>query len=102
SPGRCRMTAAQELLVDGFVTGAAICRAYLGVDDKSVVIGAGLARRHLMAIEAGDTLFGMFTQLVLVNDGILKIAMAFGALAARAHQRRIWLFDLHPGPARIH
>lgn len=96
------MTAAQELLVDRFVACPAIRRAHCGINDEAIVVGAGLTCRNLMAVEAGNALFGMFTQLVLVNDGILKIPMALGTLAARTHESLGWLLNLDFGPARIH
>jgi len=52
-----------------------------------------------VAIETGDTLFGVFAQLVFMDDGILKVSMAFGTLAAGTHERRVGLLDLHPGAA---
>ena len=52
-PSCRRMSAVEELLIDGFVTGPAIGRRQLCADDKTVVVRSRLSLRHLMAIQAG-------------------------------------------------
>ena len=96
------MSAVQKLFVDGGVARFAVRGAHAGVDDEAIVVRAGLAGGDLMAIKAGDAFFGVFAQLVFVDDGILKIAVALGALAAGTDKGRAGLFDLDPGAAGIH
>ena len=92
-PSCRRVPAVEELLIDGFVTGPAIGRRQLRANDKTVVIRSRLPLRHLMAIQAGDALCGVFAHLEFVDDGILEITVTLGAFAAGAHKRGARLFN---------
>src|SRR5262249_12905858 len=95
------MTAVQKLFVNGFVACAAVRRGGPGINDKTNVVRARLTRCNLMAIETGDTFFSVLAHFVLMNDGILKVPVALGALATRTNESLGWLLDLNPGAARI-
>ena len=79
------MAAARELVIDRRVTRAAIGGSDAGVDDEAIVVRAGLAVDHLMAVEAGDAFLSVLAHLVFVDDGILVVAVTLGALAAGLH-----------------
>ena len=96
------MTAAQELFIDCFMAGAAIRRCDPRIDDKTIVIRAALAHGHLMAIQAGDAFLRVLAQLKLVDDGILQVPMALGALAARTNEGCARLIHFRPRTARVH
>jgi len=101
-PGCRRMTAAQELFIDCFMAGAAIRRCDPRIDDKTIVIRAALAHGHLMAIQAGDAFLRVRAQFKFVDDGILQVPMALGALAARTNEGCARLIHFRPRTARVH
>ena len=92
-PRRRGVAAAGELFIDRRVTGAAVGRGDAVVDDESIVVGAGLAGEHLMTVEARHALLRVLAHLVFVDDGILVVAVALGALAAGLDEIRIGLVN---------
>ncbi len=99
-PGRRGVTAAQELLVDRFVAGSAVGGRHAVGDDEAVMVVAFLTAGRLMALQAVDLLACMNAQLVLVDDRVLQVGVAFGAFAGGAHQFGGGLFghDARPIP----
>ena len=98
-PTGCGVTAAQELLVDAFVAGAAVARREMGADHEAVVIDLLLIRSRLVAVQAIHALFRMGGHLVFMHHGILKSCMALRALARCPDEVGSGLlsFDLGPG-----
>ena len=82
------MSAAHELLIDLFVTRAAVGGRHSRGDDETVMVLAMLSRRRLVALQAINLALGVNAQLVFVDDGILLIGMAFGALARSPDEGR--------------
>ena len=95
------MAAMKELLINGFVTGAAICGCDSQVDHESMVVGSFLSLRDLMTVEAIDVLLRVGAHLKLVNDGELGVQVALGAFATGAHECGARLFDDDARPARV-
>ena len=62
-----------------------------GVDDKTVVVCAGLPRLNLMTVEARHAFLCVLAHLVFMDNGILEVAMTFRAFAARRHEIRVRL-----------
>ncbi len=62
------VAAAQELLVDAFVAGAAVAGGQVGADHEAVVIDLLLVRPRLVAVQAIHALLGMGRHLVFVHD----------------------------------
>ena len=87
-----------ELVILAFVTGLAVGRGDGGVDDEAVVVRAGLSLEHLMAVQACDAFYRVLAHLVFVNNGILIVAMTFGAFAAGFDEVRIGLLDFNGRP----
>ena len=101
-PGGGRVTAAQELLINGLVTGAAIRGRHSRVNHETVMILSTLSRPHLVTVETIDPFGRMRTQLEFVDNRVLRVPMALGALATRPNEGRAGLFDHHARTARIH
>ncbi len=80
------MTAAQELLVDGFVAATAIAGRQLCGDDEPVMVLLLLVRRGLVAFEAVHALRGVLAHLVFVHHGVLCAGMALRAFARGSNQ----------------
>jgi hypothetical protein len=78
----------EELLVDAFVTAAAIAGSEFGGDDKSVMVFLFLPGRGLVALKAIDALFGVGTHLIFMNDRILRAGVALGALSCGTDEIR--------------
>jgi hypothetical protein len=78
----------QELLVDRFVTAAAISGRQFRGDHEAVMIFLFLAGGGLVAVQAVHTLPGMSTDLVFVNNGILRPRMTFRTLSGGTNQIR--------------
>ncbi len=99
-PTRSSVPAAQELLVDAFVAGAAIARSQVRADDKAVVIDLLLSGTRLMAVKTVDAFLCMCGHLVLMDHGVLEPRMTLGALAGGTNKIRGWLggFDARPLP----
>ena len=95
------MAAAGKLIIHGLMTNPAVGGGDAGVDDKTIVVRAGLPRLHLMAVQTGDALLSMFAHFVFMDDGILVVAMAFRAFAAGPDKVRIRLLNDDAGPLRV-
>jgi hypothetical protein len=97
--GSC-VPAAQELLIDAFVAGAAITGSKVSTDDKSVVIDLLLIGTGLVAVEAINALLRVGRHLVFMDDRVLKPCMALSALSRRPYKvgRRLSRFDLRTLP----
>jgi hypothetical protein len=80
------MAAANEFLIDLFVTGFAIAGCHLGGKREAVVFFFGLSGRGLMTIEAGHALGGVLAHLEFMDDRVLLAGMAFGAFAGGADE----------------
>ena len=93
------MAAVKELLVNRFVTSAAIRRSHLEVNHEPVVIGSPLSRRDLMAVQTIDAFASMSAHLEFVDDGVMRVEMALRALAAGSDESGARLFDDHPRPS---
>ena len=65
------MPTVKKLLINRFVTGAAVAWRYAGVDHETVMVCSLLALRHLMAVETIDALLRVSAHLKLVNDRVL-------------------------------
>src|SRR5262249_51345473 len=70
-------------------------------DDEAVVVRLVLLLGRLVAVEAVDPFAGVDAQLVLVDDGVLLLGVALGALPRRADERSVGLLGLHPGPGPV-
>jgi hypothetical protein len=90
------MPAAQELLINLFMTCAAVSGGEGCRNHKPVVFGLFLPGGRLMALKAIYPPPGVQAHLVLMHDGILRPGVAFSALARGADQFRAGLFSLHP------
>src|SRR5262249_25175763 len=66
------VTAAQELLVNIFMTAPAVARGQTADDGESVVRLALLPIRRLMAIEAIHTFLSVFAHFVFMHNRILR------------------------------
>ena len=75
------MPAAEEFLIDPFVAVPAISGRELGRNDKAVVLLGLLLARRCVAIQAVHLFLRVPAQLVFVDDRVLLVVMAFGALA---------------------
>lgn len=95
------MPAMQELLVNGFMAGAAVCRCHRSVDHEPVVIHPFLALRDLVAIQAIEPFLRVGAHLKFVHDRVLSVQMALRALAAGSHERSARLLHHHPRPPRV-
>ena len=96
-----RVTAAQELLVDAFMAGAAIARGQVSADHKAVVIDLLLARGRLVAVQAVDALFCVGGHFVFVHHGILEARMALRAFARCPDEIGCRLIGFNFGPGAI-
>lgn len=96
------MAAVKELLINGFVTGAAICGCDSQVDHESMVVGSFLSLSDLMTIQAVNILLRMSAHLELVNDRELGVQVALGAFAAGSDECGAWLFNDDAWPTRIY
>src|SRR5579884_3128496 len=85
-PGRGGVAAAQVLLIDRLVAGAAVGGGHTSGDDEAVMVVAFLSVGGLMAFRAVDLLARMNAQFVFVDDRILQVGVALGALARGAHE----------------
>jgi hypothetical protein len=81
SPAWSRVAAAEELLIDAFVAGAAVSGGQMGTDYESMVIDLLLAGARLMAVKAIDPFFRVGRHLVFVNNRVLKPRMTFRAFS---------------------
>ena len=93
--------AAQVLLVDALMAGAAVAGGEMRADDEAVVIDLFLSGGGLVAIEAVNALFGVGGHLVLMNNGVLKTGMALGALAGGTNEICCRLLDLYLWPRTV-
>ena len=80
------MAAADEFLIDLFVTRFAIACSHLRGKRETVVFFLGLFGRRLVTIEASHALGCVLAHLKLMDDGVLLAGVAFGALAGGAHE----------------
>lgn len=96
------VTAAEELLIDGFMAAATIGGRQMLGDDESVVLVAFLIGGRLMAFETTNPLHGMDAHLVLVDDAVLQAIVALRALSRSANQRRIRLRGLGTRPRPVY
>ncbi len=95
------MPAVQELLINAFVTAAAVSGGELSGDEEPVVIFLFLTSRRLMAVETVHSLAGMRTHLVFVDYRILCASVALGAFAGGSNQVCARLLGLNPWPGPI-
>lgn len=95
------MTAAQELLVNRFMTGTAVAGSEARCYDEPVMVLALLSRLGLMAFEAIHALLAVNAHFVFMDDGILGTVMTFGALSCRSYEARVWLICFDLGPATV-
>src|SRR5215831_9563736 len=70
-PGHGCMTAVLKLLIDTFMTAAAIAGGHLRGDGKSVMFLALLVWRRLVAIETGDPFLAVTAHFKFVHHGVL-------------------------------
>jgi hypothetical protein len=89
------MPAAQKLLIDLFMTWAAVSGGKRCRNHKSVVFLLLLPGSRLMALQAIYSPSGVQAHLVLMHDGILRTGVAFSAFARGAHEFRAGLFGLN-------
>src|SRR5215471_5461311 len=92
------MAAALKLLINLFVTGAAIARSDARRYDEPVVLFFLLTLLRLMAVQARNSLLRVLAQLVFMDNGILLVGVAFRAFACRFNEVRSRLIDLNAGP----
>ena len=92
------MAATEKLLIDLFVTGAAVARSDRCRYDKPIVLSLLLTLLRLMAVQARNSLRGVLTQLVFMDDGILLIGVALRTLTCGFDEVRGRLIDLNAGP----
>ena len=97
-PRGCGMAAAEELLIDLFVTSAAVAGSDRYWYDESMVLFFLLPLLRLMAVQARNSLRGVLTQLVFMDYGILLVGVAFRALACGFNEVCGRLIDLNAGP----
>ena len=95
------VTAAQKLLIDAFVTGAAVACRQVSTDHEAVVIHLLLAGAGFVTVQAIHAFLRMYGHLVFVNDGVLKPGMALGTLAGRANEVCGRLVGLYLGAGSI-
>jgi hypothetical protein len=96
------VTAAEELLIDGFMAAATIRGRQMLGDDESVVLVAFLIGGRLMAFETTNPLHGMDAHLVPVDDAVLQAIVALRALSRSANQRCIRLRGLGTRPRPVY
>ena len=96
------MPAVEELLINGFMTAAAVSRRKLCRNHKPVMVLFVLAGRRLMAIQAGHAFAGMLAQLIFMYDGILGAGMTFRTLAGGADKLSTGLFGLSFRARTVH
>ena len=80
------------------MTGAAVARSGRCRYDKPIVLSPLLTLLRLMAVQARNSLRGVLTQLVFMDDGILLIGVALRALTCGFNEVRGRLLDLDPRP----
>ena len=97
-PRGCGMAAAEELLIDLFVTSAAVAGSDRYWYDESMVLFFLLPLLRLMAVQARNSLRGVLAQLVFMDYGILLVGVAFRALACGFNEVCGRLIDLNAGP----
>src|SRR6476661_3208176 len=85
-PRRRRVSAAQEFLIHRLVTAAAVAGGQLARDDEPVMLLSLLAGGGLMAIEAVDAALRVTAHLVFVDDRVLLLRVALGALPGCADE----------------
>ena len=95
------MTAAQVLLVDRLVAGAAVGGRHAGGDDEAMMVVAFLSIGGLMTLQTVDLLACVNAQLVFVDDRILQVGVALGALAGGAHEFGGGLLRYHARPIPV-
>lgn len=96
------MPAVQELLVDVFVTTAAIASSQvIGGDGVTVVVPAFLPCRRLVAVETVHALPSVLAHFVLVNNRVLSASVTLRALTGGAHKLRVGLLGFNPGPGAV-
>ena len=83
-PGRRGVPAVQKLLILLIVTTPAVGGRHRFRDLEAVMVHLVLMFRRLVAVEATDTFLGVHAQFVLMDDGVLLLGVAFGALARRS------------------
>src|SRR5215470_12274741 len=93
-PGRGCMAATEKLLIDPFVTGAAIAGRDRRRYDKSIVLFLLLILLRLMAVQARNPRRGVLTQLVFMDNGILLVGVALRAFPCRFDEVCGGLIDL--------
>jgi len=93
------VAAAHELLINAFVTTAAVSRGQLGDDNEAMMLLAFLVLRGLVAVETVNALLRVHAHLVLVDHGVLLADVALGTLAAGPNQclSRLLSFNARPG-----
>ena len=79
------MTAAQVLLVDRLMARPAVGCRHVHCDDKTMMVVPLLAFGRLVAFQAVHLLLSMPAKLVLMDNRVLQIGVAFGALARGAN-----------------
>jgi hypothetical protein len=84
SPCGRRVSAAQELLVNGFVAAPAIPGCELGGDHETMMIFLLLILRRLVTLETIHALSSMSAHLIFVNHRILCAFVALRAFARGA------------------
>ena len=95
------MAAMQKLLIDALVAAAAVAGRQLRDNREPVMFLALLSSRGLVAVETADAALRVPAHLVLVDDGILLVAVALGALAGRPNGSRRRLVDLDARPRAV-
>src|SRR6185503_2426781 len=85
SPRRRCMAASQKLLVNVFVTTAAVSGSQFRGDDESMMLLLLLPGRRLVTIEAIHAFLSVHAHLVFMHHRILESRMALSALSAGAH-----------------
>ncbi len=99
---RCRVPAAQELLVLGLMALRAVGRRQVLRDRETAVLHPVLVLLRPVTIQAGHPHRRVAAALELDDHRLGLLAMALGALAAGSHHRRIRLRGFDGGPARVH
>src|SRR5262245_1360633 len=95
------MPATEELLVFGFVTAPAVGGGD-GLADLEAVMGfLFLLLGGLVAFQAGDAFRGMDAHLVFVDNGVMLLRVALGALARGLDEGCAGLPCLDRGPTSI-
>jgi len=95
------MTASQKLLIDPFVTTAAIARSQLRRKSKPVMFLCSLISRRLVAVETCEATPRMGTQLKLMHHGVLQLGVAFRTFPRSACERRTLPADIGDRPPAV-